>query len=543
MAAVASERHHSTDPTLRQRVRGTNLKIKLLHSTKLFTFYPPNSGTNPTLRLTQQRWDDHGWQGGRMYVIFPLEDLLDPSRGLSRKPTENTQKTLVAQTTNSTEVAPPSASLPNQTIPPDQPSTKDKTVSRSSTPSSTTLTANVSRSGSIRAQSSCTSSALASQLPQNIPTSQVQQHSEVEQIESGSATKLLTVQSKTVDRKNKVTNLTTVQQALTLKNLSESKSPTQVIRQASFQQNLQQQQHKLNICQEGHAKSQAVSTKQTSTSPSGNRTQASIIITPPAANQPLTGSACDKLEKSDSIKQHLGSNRNSWPSNAESQLSPNSTTIVRSSSCRNKESIRPSVPLVSNSYISEVFSAHKIKTNVTSSLGVPKELGIKQKSSVSGAKDSGISAKEFNHNVSSSDVSIGRKDSSLHVESLSGSRHKAGGVSRENSFRNREGVSQTTTSPAVLRSVVGVSEEHCSNVDGDHQRSHSSSRINAHLETTSRLEVPTPKRGESPKPVMAFALGEQGMRQLSHPALTEPLKAHNNVTFKLLKTGEFYIIL
>ena len=40
-------------------------------------------------------------------------------------------------------------------------------------------------------------------------------------------------------------------------------------------------------------------------------------------------------------------------------------------------------------------------------------------------------------------------------------------------------------------------------------------------------------------PDMAFALSEHGVRQLSHPALSEPLKSHNNVTFKLLKTGQF----
>ena len=467
-----------------------------------------------------------------MYVIFPLEDLLDPSGGLSRRTTVKFDNPPPGgQPIESTDASLSPSTLPNQTIPPDQPASTDQTVSRSSTPSSITITGNISRSGSIRAQSSCSTSALASQISQSKINLSVQKLSAIEKIENLVTTKKVVPQSKVtpIDVKSRPGN--DIQQ---LSQSTEQKTSNTTGSTKFSQTNAQQQQNKPNIIIQSNERNQAAPSKQVQ-SQVINLSQASIVVTPPATNPLLRDKARDKPSET---------NRNSWPSNAESQLSPNTSNIVRSSSCRSKEPLRPSVPLVSGLYIGEVFSANKRKTVSVTPSGLPKESETKQKSPFGGAKDCRISAKEFNYNVSSgSDVTIKNKDSNLQIISpLGGSNDRPGELVREGSFRNRKVVPQVLI-PSVARLSFGSSDEVKLEVDSKSisGRSYSFRGISTPSESrrsSVKQKVPSTGRQESLKPSMAFAIGDQGLRQLSHPALNEPLKAHNNVTFKLLKTGK-----
>ena len=526
-----------------------------------------------------------------MYVIFPLEDLLDPYSDLSRQRSAAGQQQRLQQNNNKTDKVCPPLPQPNHVIPPNQQLLEPQSPDISSSQpldSPINTTTGVTRSGSIRTRSQATQEALTSQLSQLKQQPPSQQPIGCSKVSQGNQSNSSNSSIKSVKSQSFQLKVAPIEQQQQVHQKVKSSQVQQNIQQGGgVAEQRQEVGEQLNL-----AVPQPLTKTQTTTPTKGlsscaasadvataGKSQAPIIITRSDSKR-QRDNACDtstsvssSIQPSDTL-----SNRNSWPDNQRS--SSFKSNVARSSSFRSKERIRPTVLPDSNIVQPETLSSPRRKAAIVECSSLSKELAIKQQinTTASCAKDySRLSAKEFNHNVSGSDVTIGSTEL-CSLKSPLGIGNRKGGLVRETSFTGRDlgrsiSVRSTTrsgeeldiyspedhpTTPTTpiagagrfdqasggVRSKIKTSERLQRSVTETY---HSSTRPPSKYLESSSLAPPPRERTRvttsDPRRRARMATGgggggDVGVKTLSHPALNEPLKAHNNVTFKLLKTGE-----
>ena len=369
----------------------------------------PTGRENPTDRSSRTQWDDNGWHCGRMYVIFPLEDLLDPYSGLSRRSQAQLNQRINAQKNSSepttSEASCPPSSQPNQvtTVQPSTSTTNTTTsTAATSSPSAqiTVVSADISRSGSVKSQSKCPSSALK-------PISQVSPHStQPLQQPTSSAVSSLPPRSPKLSTKNS--------QSSVKPKISQPQQKSDLIPL----QNLNPQQKAKSFL---------------------------FGVLTPKTSCPDIQISSHNVSVCDTNTVTSNADSNTWPSNSRSTTLVSQANLGLSvSSARNKQQIRPLVSQdsPSSTLLDTTTLSPKRKTALVDPPSLPKDLVIKEKSELSSAKDSGgISAKEFNHdNVGCGDVTLGNKDLAVSskVNSPLGSGSRTGGLVRHSSFSSRD---------------------------------------------------------------------------------------------------------
>ncbi|KAF2350809.1 hypothetical protein FHG87_018434, partial [Trinorchestia longiramus] len=424
----------------------------------------------------RQRWDEHGRYWGRMYVIFPLEDLLEPYSVSDQRSTNQREVPQSHQQDNepASSRPPPSPQPSHKTQPNQETSSTVLLTVPEETSSCASVTSDLKRSGSIRS-----STAIDSPTDLIIEVPKIQEPplaAAPSPPRTGFAKNFLKPPRLSFGRPS----TPAVKKELSDQTLDRKSSPSPQQTETNIDESTKPK--RTQALEKNSKKSDDSSARKP---PKKSHSFSSIAPSYQALHirRAVTPSDCETRLRPDSVAQETAGRQGSFTSidkkgstsgtlsvlssDAASETSQVSYLSVRRGHCDDQLSsasvYRADSPLPS-------FSQRRKRAVVNVSV-LPKDLGTLQKSTFIGAKDCSISAKEFSHNANASAVTIEEKEYCVHSKSEVGNENKDGFI-RKNFFRDGGSIGWRQN---VIRSESSVDSSAEATVTGSSVRSSNSS--------------------------------------------------------------------